>query len=604
MSNCFDLVVERRVEGEGICGEQVAWVVKIRPEDSGEVRRLLKERDKSIFSLPVVCAGVFRRIGRPSWAVVSFPRQYHLVGHILAIRAQRRDFTFGPGAQSTDNIPEPAADDNAPSFSFLYVLSKEALQKAALRSRLLEAAWEILKDRDESRHWLCFAGAPPENWAEKMEEKDFKKLLRVRRRWMPRDLHNMRKDPDFRATKTAMENDSDAVLLRHATALQEKHPYHPRAALILGEAYERLGLDKEAMSAWRRAIELYENDFTLDDCELLVESWVPMASVSDLFARNKRWANRYKRLMELYADAMESAATASVGIGVIHEKAGNNVEALKALQKALEISPVSRPALARIREIYNEMELYDEATAAAERLSRLAPDNPAVWEWYGHDLMMSKRFREAANAFERHCQMDKQSAIGWMGLGMAYFELCREERNSPQISFRFAGTMLLERASKAFRRALKIQPEQPDLLCQLGLTECKLGRFSRAARIFKKLIDIRPELSQVWNNYGFALANMKRYKEAIYYCKQALKLNPKNACAWDTLGLAYSESGNYPRAIGALQKSLSLNPEYPEAIFNLALTHRRIGQTEEYKRLAEQLSSLLPALACDLRRHA
>jgi len=301
---------------------------------------------------------------------------------------------------------------------------------------------------------------------------------------------------------------------------------------------------------------------------------------------------------------MESAATASVGIGVIHEKAGDNVEALKAFQKALEISPASRAALAKIRETYNKMELYEESAAISFRLSRLEPDDPVVWEWYGHDLMMTRRFREAVHAFEKHCQLDKQSGLGWLSLGMACFDLCREEANYPQISFPFAGILLLDKAAKAFRHALKIVPEQPDTLCQLGLAESKRGRLVQAARIFKKLTEMKPYDSKYWNNYGYALARMKRYNQAISCCKQALAIDPENACAWDTLGFAYSESGNYPRAINALHKALELEPEYPEAIFNLALTHRRIGQTEEYKRLAEQLFSLLPALACDLRRHA
>jgi tetratricopeptide (TPR) repeat protein len=128
-------------------------------------------------------------------------------------------------------------------------------------------------------------------------------------------------------------------------------------------------------------------------------------------------------------------------------------------------------------------------------------------EMRGDIFMAHKRYREAIDAYEQ-CPQD--NAVVWNKTGIAYHQLLE-----------------IDAARRHYEQAVKINPQYPE-----GL-----------------------------NNLGTVYYSKKSYRKAIRYYKRALELSPKSASIYSNLGTAYFARKKYPEAVEAYQQALSLDPE-------------------------------------------
>jgi adenylate cyclase len=97
-------------------------------------------------------------------------------------------------------------------------------------------------------------------------------------------------------------------------------------------------------------------------------------------------------------------------------------------------------------------------------------------------------------------------------------------------------------------------------------------------REFRRAIELNPKDPNTHNWYAFLLSQLGRHSEAIVQARQALELEPLNPKYGDTLGSAYRESGQNDLAIEEFKKTLEIDPNYQSALMNLALTYFNIRQ--------------------------
>ena len=104
----------------------------------------------------------FRQQGFWPWAIVLYQKELKLAGHVVSIRKSRNDFSFTSYSMKPGNYS--VSEQGVPPFSVFLINNKVALEQAAKQSVLFEQAWTILKDKDETLHWICIAESPPEDW--------------------------------------------------------------------------------------------------------------------------------------------------------------------------------------------------------------------------------------------------------------------------------------------------------------------------------------------------------------------------------------------------------------------------------------------------------
>ena len=119
-----------------------------------------------------------------------------------------------------------------------------------------------------------------------------------------------------------------------------------------------------------------------------------------------------------------------------------------------------------------------------------------------------------------------------------------------------------------------VDPDNPLIHNQLGLTYFVFVKYEKAADHFRRAVHIDEKLSEARNNYARTLIELKQYSDAraqlevvvndLTYLKQSL--------AYSNYGLAYFREGQYKKAIPWLQKSIAANK-------NNCLTYTTYGRS-------------------------
>lgn len=102
---------------------------------------------------------------RIPWAIVFYPQEYPLSGHLLSIRpSDEIKFSAYSVIHPDCNAYDPKVQ-GAPPLSLLWIFTKEALIKAAeSNSPLIADVHETLKDAPEDGHWTMLADPLDPDW--------------------------------------------------------------------------------------------------------------------------------------------------------------------------------------------------------------------------------------------------------------------------------------------------------------------------------------------------------------------------------------------------------------------------------------------------------
>ena len=103
--------------------------------------------------------------------------------------------------------------------------------------------------------------------------------------------------------------------------------------------------------------------------------------------------------------------------------------------------------------------------------------------------------------------------------------------------------------------------EQIKSLFAEGVERQQDKRYPEAIMVYRRALKLNPNQPETLNNLGFCYKAMKEYKKAIDYYQQALRLNPNLAEAHEYLGEAYVQLGEMALARQEYQTLLALDPK-------------------------------------------
>lgn len=136
----------------------------------------------------------------------------------------------------------------------------------------------------------------------------------------------------------------------------------------------------------------------------------------------------------------------------------------------------------------------------------------------------------------------------------------------------------LEEGRYHLGEALRIRPNLPHALSNLGDVLTQLGRPAEALPPLERSRELQPNYPEVHNNLGNALAALGRFADAEAAYREAIKLRPRYATAHCNLGLAFAQQGRTAEALAAFERAVQIDPRYADAHLNwavgLTLDHR------------------------------
>ena len=139
----------------------------------------------------------------------------------------------------------------------------------------------------------------------------------------------------------------------------------------------------------------------------------------------------------------------------------------------------------------------------------------------------------------------------------------------------------IEGAERAYRAALRADPEHPLALHYLGVVHFQRNRPADALPLLMRSAERVPSEPEFHNNHGLALAALDRHDEAIAAYRRTLELKPDHATASNNLGLLLQAMNRVGEAIAAYRRAIALAPEFAQAHWNLALALLANGEYAE-----------------------
>ena len=164
-----------------------------------------------------------------------------------------------------------------------------------------------------------------------------------------------------------------------------------------------------------------------------------------------------------------------------------------------------------------------------------------------------------------------------------------------------------ERAALCFAEALKLRPQTPEIVRNLGATLQILGRTDEAIECYRRFLQKTPGTAEIYYNLGNALADSGAFAESIAAYRKALTLAPGWADVRINLGLALDAAGDLDGAAAQFERAGT-----PPAARFLAAALADQGKTEEaavaYSRLpgfdlhSAMLSPVISASETEIQR--
>jgi len=152
-------------------------------------------------------------------------------------------------------------------------------------------------------------------------------------------------------------------------------------------------------------------------------------------------------------------------------------------------------------------------------------------------------------------------------------------------------------ALEELRTALSVDPSYASAYGLLGLVYMDLGDRPKAEEAFDRALKLAPEDSEILNNYGWYLCQTDRPKEAIAQFQAALK-NPLYATPARPLhnaGICALRAGDAAGAEQWFQRSFQIDPRNPVAMYHLGEIFLKRGDVERARFHSQRLLASYPA---------
>ena len=138
-----------------------------------------------------------------------------------------------------------------------------------------------------------------------------------------------------------------------------------------------------------------------------------------------------------------------------------------------------------------------------------------------------------------------------------------------------------EEAERACARALRIRPNDPELLHLAGVAAVQRGKYSRAQALMTRALKHNPAYGPAHQDMGNLYLRKSDYPKARAAYEAALDCGQCSATLLTNLGVVYCRQGETRQGVACFNRALSLDPTHGEALANLALSQQKQGLMDQ-----------------------
>jgi putative PEP-CTERM system TPR-repeat lipoprotein len=275
--------------------------------------------------------------------------------------------------------------------------------------------------------------------------------------------------------------------------------------------------------------------------------------------------------------------------------------------------PTNEQRQAGVTEVMSDLTRmdFDNALAAATRLTEASPNDPAGYNLQGAAYLGKKDYARARKSFEKALSLQPDNMEALLYLAQLDVQqdavanaqkryqsmLARDPKNveammgMAQIEAR-AGN---EKAQLAWlEKAKAARPEAPAPRVLLGAYYLRAKNNQKALAELTDAMQFAASNPDVLDMLGQAQVANGQKSQAVATYQQLVSARQASPLAYYRLATAQVNVGDFPGATDSLRRALQLKPDYLEAAFLLAGVEVQNGRHAEAVKLAQQLQTSMP----------
>ncbi|WP_160010104.1 tetratricopeptide repeat protein [Rhizobium sp. 18055] len=247
------------------------------------------------------------------------------------------------------------------------------------------------------------------------------------------------------------------------------------------------------------------------------------------------------------------SADALVMLGGIAEKQNQVDRAIALYQMVPDNSPMSRISELQLGLALAEGGKVEEARKHLQGLIESDPKDIRSYLAYGSVLSDAKDYPAMAANYDKAVDMigplpGKNAWTVFFQRGIAYERIKQWDKAEP-----------------SFRKALELNPNQPQVLNYLGYSWIDMNKnLDEGLDMIKKAVDLRPDDGYIIDSLGWAYFRLGRFDDAVDELERAAQIKAGDATINDHLGDAYWRVGRKLEAVYQWNRALGSEPEAAE----------------------------------------
>ncbi|MHC4552926.1 MAG: tetratricopeptide repeat protein [Planctomycetota bacterium] len=256
------------------------------------------------------------------------------------------------------------------------------------------------------------------------------------------------------------------------------------------------------------------------------------------------------------AEALRSEAVGYYVDAMMLNDLDNREEAIRKLNHAIELDPHFAMAHSLKGDILQGMEKYEESADAYEEATIIDPWSFNDFFNLGKVTQVIKQFARSVKAYVAACNLEPQHYGAHIGAAQGYYELkeyddsmayankAKEldpEQADPEqlLGDLFEAQKNHPEAINAYRRALELKGNDPEIMVSLARAYLRSGRYSSAKELLTDVVIADDENGMAYQYLGFAQLKLKDTQAAVENYQRAVEIDDNDWMAHKGLGVAY-----------------------------------------------------------------
>ncbi len=273
-------------------------------------------------------------------------------------------------------------------------------------------------------------------------------------------------------------------------------------------------------------------------------------------------SNKYKTAL-----STDEIAEAYINKASILYLLNDNIKAKEFYQLALSTTNSDIKASAYMG-LANLSETPQEALKLLNKALNIAPDNAKIYANMATSYIEQEDIEKAYSCAKKSLSLDPYNAENNFNLGQIYYLYLSQP----------------DSAKKYYERTIKIEPnsiKSAPAYINLAIMENYCGNFTNAYEYAMKATKLMPDNGDIQYNVAHILSNMQKTEEALHAISKAIEINPTEVEYYNLKGAILIGMQKYEEAISVFHKCKNIKPDFGGAYYNLGYIYGELHIHEQ-----------------------